>query len=153
MVFCSNGIPPSCLFSNPMLHVRFPAKSNGPGPHLTGRRSTIGWDGRLLCPHEDAPSAIWLCLGAHKSTFHPHLAMDRVPGQCQGSMGIGYCTFGANLARLKNRPRFPRKRMVKRVAFVFAQPAVADQNPLVRQLHGSRGLGNAPRMGQIGSLK
>ncbi len=29
-------------------------------------------------------------------------------------MGIGYCTFGANLARLKNRPRFPRKRMEER---------------------------------------
>ena len=131
----------------------FSAESIGPGSHLTSRRSTIGWDGRLLCPREDAPSAFWLCLGAHKSTFHPHLAMDRVPGQCQGSMGIGYCTYGANLARLKNRPRFLRKRMVKRAAFVFAQAAVADQSPLVRKLHGSRGLGNAPRMGQIGSLE
>ena len=74
---CSNGIPSSCLFSNPNLHVRFPAESNGPGPHLTSRRFTIGWDGRLLCPREDAPSAFWLCLGAHNSTFHPHLATDR----------------------------------------------------------------------------
>ena len=88
--------------------------------------------------------------GGPQKYLHPHLATDRVPGQCQGSMGIGYCTFGANLARLKNRPRFPRKRMVKRAAFVFAQAAVADQNPLARKLNGSRGLENATWMGQIG---
>ena len=87
MVFCSNGIPPSCLFSNPMLHVRFPAKSNGPGPHLTGRRSTIGWDGRLLCHREDAPSAFWLCLGAHKSTFTRIWLRIGCPGNARGPWG------------------------------------------------------------------
>ena len=58
--FCSNGIPPSSSPRNRLLHRRFPAESNGPGPHLTSRRSTIGWDGRLLCHREDAPQ----CVGA-----------------------------------------------------------------------------------------
>ena len=44
----------SPVFSKPYLDISH--ESNGPGPHLTGRRSTIGWDGRLLhaCNQEDA---------------------------------------------------------------------------------------------------
>ena len=65
-------------------------------------------------PPRRRAQCILAVFGGPQKYLHPHLATDRVPGQCQGSMGIGYCTFGANLARLKNRPRFPRKRMEER---------------------------------------
>ena len=65
-------------------------------------------------PPRRRAQCILAVFGGPQKYLHPHLATDRVPGQCQGSMGIGYCTYGANLARLKNRPRFPRKRMEER---------------------------------------
>ena len=118
--------PPSCLFSNPILHVRFPAAT------VFGK--WLGWS--LAMPSRNRPVRFG-CVWGRQST--QHLATDRVPGQSPH----------VNLARLKNRPRFPENEW-SNASPLFAQPAVADQpvGTSATWVHK-----NAPRMGQIGSLK